>query len=156
MAPKKKVELPDDTEHALFYKSPGPHSGGGLRTFDVLHVETDAAAEEALGDGWFSTLPEAYEAAGVKLPKVADAAAKGKPAAPEDEEKDPISGDPLPPKDAPKATLEEVTTALTKLNARDPKAVKAILKKFNIAALPKLKPAQYADFLAATNAALKE
>lgn len=65
----KAKEDPEEAGYLLLYRSPGPHNGGGLKTYDVVHAKTREAAEELEAAGWFRTLPEAF--ADARAPKAA-------------------------------------------------------------------------------------
>lgn len=74
----------DDREHAILYKSPGPHRGMKGKSIDHRHVKSKAEAAEAIAEGWSATEEDAYE-----LADALKAQKKGKKAAaPADEDEE--------------------------------------------------------------------
>jgi hypothetical protein len=143
----------DDAEHEVMYKSPGPNPGGQGRTYDWKAAKDAEEKEALIEQGYFPTLEEAYKDAGKPLAKREinsgpDGGKKAATAAKDD--RDPITGDSA----AKGPTLDDVKAALGKLkDAKDARAVTAVLKQFDVQAAPKLKEEQYADVIAAADEA---
>lgn len=93
----------DDREHAILYKSPGPHRGMNGKSIDHKHVKTKAEAAEAIADGWSATEEDAYELAdALKAQKKGKKRAAPVEEEPEEGEDDLGLDDEEPPKAAPK------------------------------------------------------
>lgn len=45
----------------LLYRTPGPHSAGGTKTYDFAPAADEGAAAALIADGWHETLPDALE-----------------------------------------------------------------------------------------------